>query len=111
MPIDQTSPLWSVLADWLKVVLTLPDPPPDSLAQLNDVAIMTAISVLTERLSPNAAPGLQKVMPSIMEPFTRPKNPQPAPAPQSPGGTPPQSPGPILNDLTSLLDNVLDKRR
>jgi len=51
MPIDQTSPLWGVLADWVKIILTLPDPPPDPLVPLNDVAILTAISVLTGQLS------------------------------------------------------------
>jgi hypothetical protein len=93
MPIDQSSPLWAVLADWLKVLLTLPDPPPDALAQLNDVAIMTAIFALTDRLSPGAGAELRKAMPPIIEPFRIPKNPQPPPAPQGPGGTPPQTPG------------------
>ena len=27
MPIDETSPIWAVLADWVKIILTLPDPP------------------------------------------------------------------------------------
>ena len=46
MPIEVGSPLWAVLADWVKIILTLPDPPPEQLAGLNDVAILTAISVL-----------------------------------------------------------------
>ena len=50
MTLDTSSPLWAVLADWVKVILTLPDPPPDSLVQLNDVAILAAISALTERM-------------------------------------------------------------
>ena len=54
MPIDEHSPLWAVLADWVKILLTLPDPPPEQLVQLNDVAIITAISALTERLSAQA---------------------------------------------------------
>jgi hypothetical protein len=65
MPIDINSPLWAVLADWIKVILTLPDPPPDPLTQLNDVAILTAISALTERLSPAAGAELRKALPSI----------------------------------------------
>jgi hypothetical protein len=65
MPIDQTSPLWAVLADWVKIVLTLPDPPPDPLVQLNDVAILTAISVLTGQLSQTAGTELRAVLPQI----------------------------------------------
>jgi hypothetical protein len=65
MPIDQTSPLWAVLADWIKIILTLPDPPPESLVGLNDVAILTAISALTARLSPTAGTELRKVLPQI----------------------------------------------
>lgn len=65
MPIDTTSPLWAVLADWVKIILTLPDPPPDPLAQLNDVAILTAISVLTARLSSTAGTELRQVLPQI----------------------------------------------
>jgi len=65
MPIDANSPLWAVLADWIKIILTLPDPPPDPLAQLNDVAILTAISALTERLSPAAGTELRTVLPKI----------------------------------------------
>jgi len=64
MPIDTNSPLWAVLADWIKVILTLPDPPPDPLAQLNDVALITAISALTERLSPEVGTELRKALPS-----------------------------------------------
>jgi hypothetical protein len=65
MPIDQNSPLWAVLADWVKIILTLPDPPPDPLSQLNDVAILSAISVLTERLSPEVGTDLRKALPQI----------------------------------------------
>jgi hypothetical protein len=65
MPIDINSPLWAVLADWVKVILTLPDPPPEQLAQLNDVAILTAISALTERLSPEVGTELRKALPAI----------------------------------------------
>jgi len=65
MPIDQTSPLWAVLADWVKIILTLPDPPPDPLAQLNDVAILTVISVLTGQLSQAAGTELRAVLPQI----------------------------------------------
>ena len=65
MPIDQTSPLWAVLADWVKILLTLPDPPPESLVRLTDVAILTAVSVLTERLSAEAGTELRKALPQI----------------------------------------------
>lgn len=65
MPIEPGSPLWAVLADWIKIILTLPDPPPDPLVGLNDVAILTTISVLTERLSPAAGTELRSVLPKI----------------------------------------------
>ncbi|MGH9450859.1 MAG: hypothetical protein ACRD11_09975 [Terriglobia bacterium] len=65
MAIDQNSPLWAVLADWIKILLTLPDPPPDSLVRLTDVAILTAVSVLTERLSNDAGTELRKALPQI----------------------------------------------
>jgi hypothetical protein len=65
MPIDINSPLWAILADWIKIILTLPDPPPDALVQLNDVAILTAISALTERLSPEVGSDLRKALPAI----------------------------------------------
>ena len=67
MPIDTTSPLFAILADWVKVLLTLPDPPPDQLVRLNDVAIVTAISILSERLSPDAGMELRKLLPSIQD--------------------------------------------
>ena len=59
MSIDQSSPLWAVLADWVKILLTLPDPPPEQLVQLSDVAVLTAISALTERLSPEVGTELR----------------------------------------------------
>ncbi len=59
------SPLWAVLADWVKIILTLPDPPPDQLVALNDVAVLTAISALTQRLSPEAGADLRKVLPQV----------------------------------------------
>jgi hypothetical protein len=65
MPIDQSSPLWAVLADWVKVILTLPDPPPDPLVALNDVAILTTISVLTGQLSQAAGTELRAVLPQV----------------------------------------------
>jgi len=64
MPIDQNSPLWAVLADWVKIVLTLPDPVPEPLVQLNNIAILTAVSALTEQLSPEASAELRKALPS-----------------------------------------------
>lgn len=65
MPIDQHSPLWAVLADWVKILLTLPDPPPEQLVELSDVAIVTAISVLTQRLSPEVGTELRRALPQI----------------------------------------------
>jgi hypothetical protein len=65
MPIDEHSPLWAVLADWIKILLTLPDPPPEQLVQLNDVAIVTAISALTERLSVRAGTELREALPQV----------------------------------------------
>jgi hypothetical protein len=65
MPIEVGSPLWAVLADWIKIILTLPDPPPEGLAQLNDVAILTAISALSERLSPSVGTDLRKALPQL----------------------------------------------
>ena len=65
MPIELNSPLWAILADWIKILLTLPDPPPEQLAGLSDVAILTAISALTQRLSPAAGTELRKVLPQI----------------------------------------------
>lgn len=65
MAIDQSSPLWSVLADWIRIILTLPDPPPESLAQLNDVAILSAISALAGRLSPEVGTDLRKALPQM----------------------------------------------
>jgi len=65
MPIEVGSPLWAVLADWVKIILTLPDPPPEQLAQLNDVAILTAISGLAARLSPAVGTELRKALPQI----------------------------------------------
>jgi hypothetical protein len=65
MPIDVNSPLWAVLADWIKIILTLPDPPPDQLTQLNDIANLTAVSALTEKLSPEVGNELRKAVPAI----------------------------------------------
>ncbi len=52
MAIEMNSPLWSVLADWIKILLTLPDPPPEQLGFISDVVAITAINGLAERLSP-----------------------------------------------------------
>jgi hypothetical protein len=65
MPIDQSSPFWAVLADWIKILLTLPDPSPEQLTTLTDVAILTAVSVLTERLSDQAGTELRKIVPQL----------------------------------------------
>ena len=65
MSIEVGSPLWTVLADWIKIMLTLPDPPPESLRLMNDVAIFTAISALTEKLSPEAGADLRRALPQV----------------------------------------------
>ena len=65
MPIDVNSPFFHVLADWVKELLLRPDPPPEELRQLNDVVILTAISVLTERLSPEVGNELRRALPAI----------------------------------------------
>jgi hypothetical protein len=67
MPIDVSSPLWAILADWIKVLLTLPDPPPDPLVQMNDAAVLAAISALTTRLSPEIGSELRKALPVVIE--------------------------------------------
>ena len=69
MSIDQSSPLWAVLADWVKILLTLPDPPPEQLVQLSDVAVLTAISALTERLSPEVGTELRNTLTPIKARF------------------------------------------
>jgi hypothetical protein len=65
MPIDQHSPLWSVLADWVKILLTLPDPPPDALRQVNEAVILTAISALSHRLSPELSNEFGRALPAL----------------------------------------------
>ena len=65
MAIDQHSPLWAVLADWVKILLTLPDPPPDALRQVNDAVIVAAISGLSHRLSPELGNELRKAVPAL----------------------------------------------
>jgi hypothetical protein len=52
MAIEVGSPLWSVLADWIKILLTLPDPPPEQLGFVSDVIALTAINGLADHLSP-----------------------------------------------------------
>ncbi len=65
MAIDQHSPFYGALAEWVKILLTLPDPPPGDLRYLSDVAILTAISQLTERLSPEMGMELRAAMPKL----------------------------------------------
>ena len=65
MPIDQHSPLWAVLAEWVKVLLTLPDPPPEALRQANEVIVLTAISALSHRLSPELGTELRQAVPAL----------------------------------------------
>jgi len=52
MNTPEISPYWTMLADWVRIILTLPDPPPEQLGIANDVVIMTTIAALTLRLSP-----------------------------------------------------------
>jgi hypothetical protein len=54
MPIDETSPYWSLLSEQIRVLLTLPDPPPDELRQVYEVAALTAISALSQHISQDA---------------------------------------------------------
>jgi len=65
MSIDSNSELWSHLADWVKLILLRPDPPPEQFTQLNDVVIMTAITALAERLSPEVGTELRRALPAI----------------------------------------------
>jgi len=65
MAIEVNSPLWAILADWIKIILTLPDPPPEQFRQLNDLVILTTMAALTERLSPEVGTELRKSLPSI----------------------------------------------
>jgi hypothetical protein len=46
-------------------ILMLPDPPPEALRQVNDLVILTAISGLSQRLSPELGNELSKAVPSI----------------------------------------------
>jgi len=52
MPIDQSSPYWNVLSEHIRLLLTLPDPPPPDLRAVTEVVALTAISALSQRLSP-----------------------------------------------------------
>jgi hypothetical protein len=52
MAIELDSPLWAVLSDWMQILLTLRDPPPEQLGSIADAAALTAINGLAERLSP-----------------------------------------------------------
>ena len=63
-PISEITPLWAVLES-VKIILTLPDPPPDPVASLTDVAILTAVAMLTARLSTAAGTELRTVLPQI----------------------------------------------
>jgi len=65
MSIDQNSPLWAVLADWVKILLTLPDPPPEILRPVNDAVIVTTISALSHQLSPELGSELRKAAPAL----------------------------------------------
>ena len=51
MSIDQSSPYWAVLSEQVKLLFTLPDPPPSELRPLYEVAALTAISALSRHIS------------------------------------------------------------
>jgi|HubBroStandDraft_5_1064220.scaffolds.fasta_scaffold1587617_1 hypothetical protein len=59
--------LLALLSDTIRIIFTLPDPPPEPFKQLNDVAILTVITALTERLSPEIAADLRKTLPAAKE--------------------------------------------
>lgn len=65
MSIELNSPLWAVLADWVKILLTLPDPPPIELRPVNEAVVLTAISALSQRLSPELGSELRKAVPAL----------------------------------------------
>ena len=65
MQIEPNSPFWPHLADWVRILLTLPDPAPEVLRPVNDLVILTAISVLTQRLSPELGTELRKAVPTL----------------------------------------------
>lgn len=59
---DDSATFWRVLADWVNVILTLPDPPPLELSYANDVVIVSAIAALTARLSPEVGDSVRAVL-------------------------------------------------
>lgn len=65
MQIEPNSPLWAHLAEHIRILFTLPDPPPEALRQYNEVAIMTAISALSQRLSTELGSELRKAVPAL----------------------------------------------
>jgi len=67
MAIDVNSPLWAVLADWVKILLTLPDPPPEQLVGVSEVVILTTISVLSQRLSEEAGSELRGAVTAALQ--------------------------------------------
>ena len=67
MPIDETSPLFALLADWIKVLLTLPDPPPEQLTTVSEVVVLTAISILSQRLSDEAGGQLRSAVATALQ--------------------------------------------
>jgi hypothetical protein len=71
MPIDTTSPLWAVLADHVKILLTLPDPPPEQLVAFSEVAILTTISVLSQRLSEEVGSQIRSAVAPAMQQAAR----------------------------------------
>ena len=70
---ENISQWWGALAEWVRVILTLPDPPPDSLSYANDAVIVTAISVLASRLSPEVSGQVREALAPVVSAASRPR--------------------------------------
>jgi hypothetical protein len=62
----ENSPYWAVVAEWVRIILTLPDPPPEQVGYANDVVITTAIAALTARLSPQVGSAMRKSLAPVV---------------------------------------------
>jgi hypothetical protein len=62
MAIELNSPLWDLLADWVKILLTLPDPAPEPLVAVSDLVALTAINALAQRLSPQLSGEMRQAL-------------------------------------------------
>ncbi|WP_158245491.1 hypothetical protein, partial [Pseudomonas sp. MPR-AND1A] len=61
------SPYWALLADWVKIRLTLPDPPPDPLRFASEVVTLTAISSLAQHLPQETGQQLRTALNAALE--------------------------------------------